>query len=189
VGRLLLRASLATPSVRPIFAAVGSQLGIPVAENDGLASFPRLVPRDADVVAKKLPAGGGWLVGTETDSQQTFLFRFGKVQGPKGKAATDDFVAELAQAGKFSPSFAVVARGNLTWTFYDTDGDGTFDVVLFGDGREPKVVKSAWRVAANGPGRLAPDLVKGPLVRVTLLPKASQAAAKKAFAEYFADGV
>jgi hypothetical protein len=56
----------------------------------------------------------------------------------------------VAGDAKFHPTIALVSRGELSWVYYDTDGDGLFDLVLFSTkgGSDPV---QAYRIKRPGP--------------------------------------
>ena len=84
------------------------------------------------------------------------------------KLATSD-AQELAFRDKFDAEVAVVRRYDAAWAYYDTNGDGAFDVVLFAKNARSGKVDNAVRLTPDGrdAGALAgsgglfrPDLVK-----------------------------
>ncbi|GMV16599.1 MAG: hypothetical protein AMXMBFR56_48230 [Polyangiaceae bacterium] len=81
---------------------------------------------------------------------------------------------------KIDAEVAVVSQANHMWTWYDTDDDGRFDLVLHSPGARLYVATDAWRVDASGARTPAPEQVGRKLVRADLLGSPSQAAALRA---------
>jgi hypothetical protein len=71
---------------------------------------------------------------------------------------------EYVESRRFVPDFAYLHRAGLAWAYYDRDGDGAFDLVLFAGRGDESTVRNAWRVVD---GSLVADaaLREGPLVR------------------------
>lgn len=149
VGRRLLRPDLvAFPRVTPALRTLSDE----IASDEGLGSIPSPMPTRAKFSARSVKGfPDGVVVESFAAPYSIQLFdvdRSSRIP-PKGD------VQKVVQAGKFDAEVALVRRmgsgGYLTWVYYDTDGDGRFDLVLFA----PKAAQDptqAFRVkAAVGP--------------------------------------
>ena len=137
VGRKLLRPGLvAFPRAAQALRSLSSD----VADDEGLGSLPSPTPPKAVFRTKEVKGlPEGTLVETLAFpwSIQLFDVDHNSKVGPK----TD--LQKVIAEGKFDAEVAFVRRlssdGVLTWIYYDTDGDGRFDLVLFipRTGQEP----------------------------------------------------
>jgi hypothetical protein len=135
VGRRLLRAGLlSSPRAASALRAARRQMDAPYAEDEGPGSLPDPLlkgnyPSFREV--KGFPRGA--IVSSSTRSTEegmrastTWIDLKLRVPVP-AKTGADKIVGDA----KFHPTIAVVSRGELSWVYYDTDGDGRFDLVLF----------------------------------------------------------
>ncbi len=129
IGRKLLRPGLVGfPRAAPALRALSSE----TAGDEGLGSLPAPMPSKAafkvhDV--KGSPAGTAVEAASFPWSYQLFDIDHNTKIPPK----TD--VQKVVADGKYDAEVAVVRRigadGIVSWVYYDTDGDGAFDLVLF----------------------------------------------------------
>ncbi len=80
-------------------------------------------------------------------------------------------VARVVATGRFRAEFAWLQRGKLEWTFYDTDKDGRFDLVLFTTDSKKNQAEQAWRIDKKGNVEVAPNAVSGKMFRAGLFRK------------------
>jgi hypothetical protein len=135
LGRKLLRAGLrSSPRAVSALQAARRQLGYSYAEDEGAGSLPDPLSRGRSM----------WFREVKGVPKGTVFGSSGDVSGGEGMATTTwvDLKARLpvpAKAdvekvvgdAKFHPTISVVTRGDWSWVYYDTDGDGRFDLVLF----------------------------------------------------------
>lgn len=103
-----------------------------------------------------VPGTGGWDL-LEIDGHRTALSqktRFGHVividvdrDTPRMATSTPD---ELASADKFDAELAIVRLGQLGWVYYDSDGDGVFDLVRFTRDIQKGTVDNVLRLDPSG---------------------------------------
>jgi S1-C subfamily serine protease len=82
--------------------------------------------------------------------------------------------------GKLPVTFGLLVEDGLFWAFYDRDGDGTPDAVLFASSASSGV-EEAYVLSKSGGLVSAPELVGGPLFRPSLLRSEKNAAEARAF--------
>ncbi|UQA60719.1 S1 family peptidase [Polyangium aurulentum] len=93
---------------------------------------------------------------------------------------------EVLDGGKYKPDFAFLHRDGLEWTYYDTDGDSKYDLVLFTTSPSSGVVERGFRIDKNGAVQLDPALAGGRMVRWSVFAKKPTATQfKKLAAELF----
>jgi S1-C subfamily serine protease len=103
-----------------------------------------------------VPGPGGWDL-VEIDGKRQVLVqktRFGHVvlvdidrDTPKLATASPE---DLASADKFDAEIAIVRLGELGWVYYDTDGDGAFDLVRFSRDLAKGTVDNVLRLDPSG---------------------------------------
>jgi S1-C subfamily serine protease len=82
--------------------------------------------------------------------------------------------------GKLPVTFGLLIEDGLFWAFYDRDGDGTPDAILFASSSSSGV-EEAYVVSKSGGLVPAPELVGGPLFRPSLFRSEKNAADVRAF--------
>jgi hypothetical protein len=82
-------------------------------------------------------------------------------------------INELVRNGQFKADFARYVNGGWVWAYYDTDGDGGWDVVLFGENAGGKPPLAAYRLK-NGALVADPALSKGSLIQPSLFSDANK---------------
>ncbi len=78
---------------------------------------------------------------------------------------------EVVTGGKFKPEFAFLHRDGAEWTYYDTDQDGRWDLVLFTSQASSGVAERAYRIDASGAVTMDPSLAGGKMVRHSVFAK------------------
>lgn len=155
VGRRLLRPGLvAFPRAEAALRGLSSD----VASDEGLGSLPAPVPPRATFRTRAVKgAPDGTMV--ETFSAPYSIQLFDVDHNTRIPPKSD--VQKVIEAGKFDAEVALVRRmgsgGYLTWVYYDTDGDGRFDLVLYA----PKAAQDptqAFRVKAGAGPDAKPTL-------------------------------
>jgi len=103
----------------------------------------------------------------------------------RGRAHAADLAAAV-QGGHFSAELAVASMRNATWAWYDTDLDGTWDLVLVrvDDMDGPRT--NAFRRGEDGAFAPDPALASGRLVRPSLFPRRHRRRLQQAAAAIFA---
>jgi S1-C subfamily serine protease len=89
----------------------------------------------------------------------------------QGRAAPE--VKTVVEKKDFDAELIFLSHGNYLYTWYDTNGDRKPDVLLLAD--SSKTVKEGFRIGADGELKKDDGLVKGPLIRASLLPAAMHA--------------
>ena len=169
LGRKLLR-----PGLLPAFGRVAAAFRVvssDVAADEAMGSLPdpllspraRFRARDvkgvppSTVVEAQLSTAGTVLVDLDHDTKLSLK-------------AKDTDIQKVVGDGKFDAEMAIVHRsdtgGGSDWIYYDTDDDGTFDLVLFvaQSGKDPT---QAYRLGKGGDKKLEVDaaLVAGKPLR------------------------
>lgn len=105
----------------------------------------------------------------------------------RGRRHRSSGIENAVREGNFSADFALMTGSGVAWAWYDTNLDGTFDVVLVKVGSGEASARNAFR--RNGDGSFGRDaeLVDGPLVRPSLFPRRQRRAFKQ-LAERLLDG-
>jgi S1-C subfamily serine protease len=100
-----------------------------LAPDDGLGRFPSpSVTTRGSVVVRDIKRFPNAVAEVTEDSQELVLVDIDRssVKGKKNQAET----AKLVRAGKFDAEFVFMRSAGMAWAFYDTDDDGSFDLVL-----------------------------------------------------------
>jgi hypothetical protein len=137
LGRRLLRARLLdSPRAASALRVAHRQLGYPYAEDDGIGSLPDPHTRGYYMYFREMkgfPKGtvitsaGDLSGGDGMPATTTWIDLKATPKPPTDKTAAEKIVNDA----KFKPTVSVVNRGDWSWVYYDTDGDGLFDLVLF----------------------------------------------------------
>ncbi len=172
LGRKLFRPKLVAGSDR--LARLLAPLFDGVAADDGLGSFPdpklaRFSLASAQDLHKRVAYGfAGYaemqLVDVDGDS---------KLGGDIGSAIA---------GGGFKADFGRVANEGYLWSYYDGDGDGVWDAVIFGESAEKAL--AGYRVK-NGAVSYDADLAKGGLYQPSLFSGDKQKGASELFAKLY----
>ncbi len=105
-----------------------------VATDDGLGSLPGLELSDsAQIVVPDYEERGAWKnsIARVTDRGRDLTMI--DLDGDSLAPGIESHEAALAiRAGKFDAEFVWMRHSGRDWTFYDTDDDGRFDLVLYG---------------------------------------------------------
>jgi S1-C subfamily serine protease len=175
VGQKMIRPGLVGKSASRLRAAAARLLPAALlsANDSTIGAFPSPladVNGDVDFIETGL---AGWtdavasVVGRDAESVLIDLGRdtFKKKSVARGKAA------ELVREGKFRAPFAWIDRSGMEWTFYDTDNDGKFDLVLFSARPASGQIDRAFRIDSKGRIKEDAAAIPGPLVRPSVFPK------------------
>ncbi len=93
---------------------------------------------------------------------------------------------EVLEGGKYKPDFAFLHRDGVEWTYYDTDGDARYDLILFTSQPSAGTVERGYRIDKSGAVQLDPALAGGRMVRWSVFAKKPTATQfKKLAAELF----
>ena len=71
-------------------------------------------------------------------------------QNTLGDFSVKDTLHKVRQNRAIDAEFSLIYHQNRAWSWYDTDNDGRFDLLLHGGYRPGYVVAEAWRVGADG---------------------------------------
>ncbi|MBI3182288.1 MAG: trypsin-like peptidase domain-containing protein [Myxococcales bacterium] len=152
-----------------------------------LRLYPRHLVAADDSPASALPSP--WAdVGTDVDFEDPGLPGFERaVVSVLGRGASsvlfdldrDTFrkkvsraeVARVVSSGGLKAEFAWMGRGGSEWTFYDTDRDGRFDLVLFTSKPSTGESEQAFRIDRNGQLTADSEAAKGKMLRASLFKK------------------
>jgi hypothetical protein len=91
------------------------------------------------------------------------------------KEMTDEAIEAAAAAGSLPASFAFLQGESFEWTFYDRDGDGRLDLVLFSADPSKGRATAAYVVTGDGVLKESSELAGGPLFRASVFQDAAQA--------------
>lgn len=75
------------------------------------------------------------------------------------------FVMAKIDPKMLDAEMSVVSQSNQIWSWYDTDNDGSFDLVLHAPGPRVYVARNAWSVDEQGVRTVAPEHIGRKLVR------------------------
>jgi S1-C subfamily serine protease len=81
-------------------------------------------------------------------------------------------LSSVIQDKALDVELSLVSQGSFLWAWYDTDDDGTFDLVLHSPGSRLYVATAAWRVEAPKGLVVVPENAGRKLVRASLMQKA-----------------
>jgi S1-C subfamily serine protease len=197
VGRKVLRpkllesAPLAAKLSRVAFRAMPSTAA--AIGDDGLDSFPDPVRHggvyfsfgDTSTWSKGFGVKTGWDKSIVVSAGMTTSALVIDVNRDS-PAAAKLTASQVVDGGKFKADFAFLHRDGAEWTYYDTDGDGKYDAVLFTSQAASGTVERGYRLDASGAVTLDPSLAGGRMVRPSLFAKKpTQAQFKKLAAELF----
>lgn len=82
-------------------------------------------------------------------------------------------VNKLVRKGKFDAEFAYFQRNGLSWAYYDTDNNGSYDVVLYTSDPRGGKVEQGYRIDKSGGVTLDSSLAGKPMVSYSLFKKRS----------------
>jgi S1-C subfamily serine protease len=183
-GRLLLRPGLLplSPAAAKRLAAFlgGRELQPFTARGErGLGSLPALyggtwgAPEAVDVAGL-----AGSALGFERAGAMALVVDFaGRLRALPKEAVSKALASESLPA-----SFALLRIGDREWAFYDRNGDGRLDLVLYAPQAASGRSAVAYVVGKDGKLAPAPDLADGPLFRTAVFRGAREkATAKKVF--------
>ncbi|MGB0680426.1 MAG: hypothetical protein ACPGUV_12255, partial [Polyangiales bacterium] len=177
IGRKMGRPGLfQDAALRQKFTALAKRAmpSIVVAQSQGLASFPDPIEdhRGAGFTWRPIKGAKRAVLEIEARGSVGFLVGLGRkaVRGPKLPARAKDGDKEAQQKaarkalqswveeGNFVADFAYFLRNGLAWSYYDSDGDKRYDLVLYSAAPKQALVERAYRISADGTVTLASDL-------------------------------
>jgi S1-C subfamily serine protease len=176
LGRKLLRAGLlSSPRALSSLQAARRQLDYTYALDEGASALPDPLTKGYSVryrEVKGFPKGTvftstGDASGGEGGSATTTWFDLKRRVPVPDKTSIEKVVGDA----KFQPTVSVITRGDWTWVYYDTDGDGLFDLVLFASktGQDPVQAYRLKHPPAKEKGMVSitvdPAAVHGRLIR------------------------
>ena len=146
LGRRLFRASL-VPAM-PRVATAFRLFKLDFARDEGLESFPDLIPAKAEIELHPVPGVADGTVVTATAGAWTTTFIDVDRSTKLKKPITDEDVEHALADNKFDAEVAVIrwgtGDGGSAWVFFDTDNDGKLDLVLYS--ATEREVTQAYRV-------------------------------------------
>lgn len=140
IGRRLLRPGLLDePSEAKALEKIMGRLfpGEHAKVADGLSSFPSLEIGSMSTVAPL--EGQNNRVVQVSDFDHVFILADLDGDSFKGKASKSQ-VHDAVVDGSYDAEFIYVFNGLLAWSYYDTDDDGSFDLIMVSYGDQPLVV-------------------------------------------------
>ena len=165
VGRRLIRPGLVKGSDGNKLSRM-TRMFPTAAANDGLGSLPdpRASSRFSNYYFLDVKGWPRAIAVNESLSSRAILIdvdRNTKFDASKRQPDVEGAVT----GGGFDAEFAEFSYAGMTWAFYDTDDDGTFDLVLFTDDIQKTQVQQAFRLNAAGALELDPSAAGGKWVR------------------------
>jgi S1-C subfamily serine protease len=194
IGRKMLRPHLLDPAGLAARASRMAFGALPTAaaaiSDDGLDSFPDPLMHgglyqmyaDTSEWSKGFGSKAGWdkaIIVSAGMTESAIVVDINRDTGAVGKMSA----ADLAESGKFKPDFAFLHRSGAEWTYYDTDGDNKYDMVLFTSSPVSGAAERGYRIdAKTGAVQLDPSLEGGKMVRWSVFGKKPVASQMKKLA-------
>jgi hypothetical protein len=195
VGRKIMRPKLLEKASNAAKLARFSIRALPataIALDDALGSFPDPLGDGGVYFSYGDPSRWSNAFGNKTGWDKAIIVSAGLmasalvVDVDKDSKPGNQTATQLAASGKFKPEFAFMHRDGAEWTYYDTDQDGKYDLVLFTSHPSVGNAERAFRIEPNGTISLDSSLEGGKMVRWSLFTKKPTANQfKKLAAELF----
>jgi S1-C subfamily serine protease len=163
-----------------------------IAIDDGLGSFPDPLGEGGVYFSYGDPARWSSAFGSKTGWDKAIVVSAGltassvTVDIDKDSKPGNVSATQLASSGKFKPEFAFMHRDGAEWTYYDTDQDGKYDLVLFTTHPSSGNSERAFRIDTSGKVSIDSALENGKMIRHSVFAKKPTAAQfKKLASELF----
>ena len=159
VGRKLIRPGLlqnATMASRMKTMVEKSFLSIMSATDEGISSFPDPIKdhRGAGYELLDVKAAKKSVVVISAQGSDGYLVDLDE-NSLKNKNVKKLDIGKLVSSGKFDAEFAYFQRNGLAWAFYDTDNDGSYDIVLYT--ADPRAGKASHGFRVDKSGKVSLD--------------------------------
>lgn len=180
VGRKIMRPKLLENAPHAGKLARFSLRALPsaaIAIDDGLGSFPDPLGDGGVYFSYGDPSRWSKEFGNKTGWDKAIIVSAGLmasslvVDVDKDSKPGNQSATQLASSGKFKPEFGFMHRDGAEWTYYDTDQDGKYDLVLFTSRPNSGTTERAYRIEASGKVSLDPSLEGGKMVRYSVFAK------------------
>jgi S1-C subfamily serine protease len=163
-----------------------------IAIDDGLGSFPDPLHDAGSFFSFGDPSSWSTAFGSKTGWDKAILVSAGLMSSSvvidldKDSKPGNLSATQLASTGKFKGEFGFMHRDGAEWTYYDTDQDGKFDLILFTTRPASGNSERAFRIDASGQVSVDPALENGKMIRHSVFTKKTTATLfKKLAAELF----
>ena len=136
----------------------------------GLGSFPDPVKDHRGTTFRwvRLSTHGALAVMVQGRGSDGYLLDLDG-NSPKGRPRQPTDAGQLVRDGKLDAEVAYFHRNGLTWTYYDTNDDGTFDLVLYAAAPNLGTATQAYRIEADQTVLVDPDASEKKLISPSLL--------------------
>jgi hypothetical protein len=184
VGRKVMRPRLLENAPNAAKLARFSLRALPeaaIAIDDGLGSFPDPIGDGGVYFSYGDPSRWSNAFGSKTGWDKAIIVSAGLMASAlvvdidKDSNAGKQSAMQLAVGGKFKPEFGFMHRDGAEWTFYDTDQDGRYDLVLFTAQPISGNADRAFRIDASGKVSIDPSLAGGKMVQWSVFTKKTTA--------------
>jgi hypothetical protein len=148
-----------------------------IAIDDGLGSFPDPLGEGGVYFSYGDPSGWSTAFGSKTGWDKAIVVSAGlsassmSIDVDKDSKPGNVSATQLAASGKFKPEFAFMHRDGAEWTYYDTDQDGKYDLILFTTHPTSGNSERAFRIDANGKVSIDSALETGKMIRHSVFTK------------------
>lgn len=180
VGRKIMRPKLLESAPNAAKLARFALRALPsaaIAIDDGLGSFPDPLSDGGIYFSYGDPSRWSKEFGNKTGWDKAIIVSAGLMASSlvvdidKDSKPGNQSATQLASSGKFKAEFGFMHRDGAEWTFYDTDQDGKYDVVLFTSHPSAGNAERAYRINASGNVSMDPALEGGKMARYSLFTK------------------
>lgn len=184
VGRKIMRPKLLESASNAAKLARFSIRALPssaVAIDDAQGSFPDPLADGGVYFSYGDPSRWSNAFGSKTGWDKAIIVSAGitasalVVDVDKDSKVGKQSATQLASSGNFKPEFGFMHRDGAEWTYYDTDQDGKYDVILFTSHPTIGNAERAFRIDPSGKVSLDPSLEGGKMIRWSVFTKKATA--------------
>ncbi len=152
-----------------------------LASDEGARSFPERAPQESFGV-RLHEIGGGLVLDAQGPSRHVLVLDVDADTLGEGEAPDAADAEVLLADGRVEAEVVWVHSDGWEWVFYDTDGDGALDTVLFTSTPGAGEAEVGYRIAASGEARVDPALEGKKLITPSLVEGDELAASVRAVA-------
>lgn len=169
IGRRLIRPGLAGGDAASRLYTLAARLPYLSATDEGMGSLPDPYSVGRSFDAMDLKGIAGAVILSVQPLLAITLVDIDRSSAGSLKRGTD--IDRMVRSGGFKADFAHIHYRGMEWAYYDTDQNGSFDLVLFS--ASPNAFKSERALRLNASGKLDVDEAagNGPMVRHSVFAK------------------